>query len=293
MTTLARIDTFIRRNIFKGNKTMNKPKHLISLLVRTLVGSKILVELFREKPNSLVFFNDFLLIEKIIISLANRLGIETILIQEGFIPINNSASYLGRFLHSSPFGAMKKRKTFVFSEVALDYMRKLNKSDQVQLVVDDLWPSRFDYNPETNNIFFLASDFLTGSNDFEAHETQKTTFQTLRKFLLLENSRYSIHFVPHPNEGSYDGPGTGIMALGFNSYALEELVFKMPTYRLDFNPAISPYISEIREQSHSGIIHSIDDICDILKNLPKNEFCTPERKSNDTVSRVISQLLDG
>lgn len=291
--SIEQAENLVRRRFLKKKKSAHGPLRLISLFVRTFIGSRNLITLLRKKPQALIFFNDFLLCEKIYIFLANKLGLKTILVQEGFIPVNNSARYIGNFFHSSPFGATIKNNVFVFSESASNYLKSINKSAQIEIVSDDIWPSRFEYNADSKNLFFLASDFISGSNDQKANEAQNEIFEIINEFLNLTKSPFKIYFVPHPNEGLYDGPRIGKIALGFNSYAIEELVEKMPTYRLDFNPFISPYISEIRSQSLSNFVTSFNEIFQVLENLPNHKFERPKVNTSYSVTKVILNLLDG
>lgn len=249
---------------FKNGKN-NKLINGTSLILRTLLGIRVVFKILLRKPTDLIFFNDFLICEKIVLKVANKIGIRTILLQDGFFPILNSAGYIGSKLHSSPFGAAQKAIAIVYSEVAAKYLSNLNSTQLIVVTSDDLWESRFHYQSDSRNVLFFASDFLSGAKNLSAHDFQKSMFIHISEYLLTSGSSLSLQYVPHPNEGNFNGQFHGCLAIGFNSYAIEELVYEMPVVRLDLSHETRRFLNEIRDQTAAPILSSFEMLQSILK----------------------------
>ena len=289
---IALADSRTRTNkLFSSNKCQ-KFLRPCKLFARTFPGLKAVYKIIKYGPTHLILFNDFLFCEKVVIWVSRGFGIKILLIQEGFLPLANSANYLGTTLHSSPFGSTRKSSAVVFSPVASLYIQKFRSTENIVLTVDDFWDSRFNFNSKSRNILFFASDFSTGSRNLIAGEYQNTLFDQLSEILRMSDLDFKIIFVPHPNEGAYEGELEGAIALGFNTYALEELVGVMPVFRLDFGFATKTFIEEIREQTFAPFLNSAEQLVEVLKNFDSTSFVTGRKRSTNKVIFEIENLIN-
>ena len=262
------------------------------LFARTFPGLKAVYKINKYRPTHLILFNDFLFCEKVLIWFSRGFGIEVVLIQEGFLPITNSANYLGTTLHSTPFGFTRKSSALVFSPVASQYLQKFRSTENIVVTIDDFWDSRFNFNSKSRNILFLASDFFTGSRNSMAGEFQNILFDQLSEILRMADLNFKINFVPHPNEGVYEGELEGVMAVGFNTYAIEELVGIMPVFRLDFGFATKAFIEEIREQTFAPILKSTEQLVEVIKNFDRTSYATDSKRRTNKVIFELENLIN-
>jgi hypothetical protein len=139
---------------------------------------------------------------------------------------------------------------------------------------------------------FLASDFFTGSRNSIAGEFQNTLFNQLSENFRKVDLNFKLNFVPHPNEGIYEGELEGVMAIGFNTYAIEELVGVMPVFRLDFGVATKAFIEEIREQTFVPLLKSTEQLVEVLKNFDSTSYVTASKQRNGKVIFEIENLIN-
>ena len=284
-------DSRTRTNRLLSSDLGRKYLNFYKFFARTIPGLKAAYKVIKYRPTHLIIFNDFLFCEKVVLWFSRGLGIDALLIQDGFFPITNSAKYLGRGLHSTPFGFTRKSNAIVFSQVALEYLQKFQSTERIVVTIDDFWDSRFRYNSNSKNILFLASDFFTGSRNPIAGKFQNSLFNQLSELLKTSELEFKMRFVPHPNEGIYEGDCEGVIAIGFNTYAIEELVGLMPVYRLDFGFETSIFIEEIREQTSVPILKSVEQLLEILKHFDATSHANVSKRcSNELIIEIENSI---
>ena len=82
------------------------------------------------------------------------------------------------------------------------------------------------------------------------------------------------------------------MAVGFNTYAIEELVGIMPVFRLDFGFATKAFIEEIREQTFAPILKSTEQLVEVIKNFDRTSYATDSKRRTNKVIFELENLIN-